>query len=195
MYRYLIGVCDKRGCYRTLQELPGGALKSVYFELIDSTHHSFYVRCKDVTNLLRSERERKQELECTARVATERAEHLLLQTILFISNALDARDPITRRHSQRVARYSAEIARRLGWEKERMQNLYTIALLHDIGKIGIPDAVLQKPGKLTHEEYLLIQDHVAIGGFILKTLPQLTRLRKARCIITNDMTDTVIRAD
>ena len=168
MYRYLIGVCDKRGCYRTLQELPGGALKSVYFELIDSTHHSFYVRCKDVTNLLRSERERKQELECTARVATERAEHLLLQTILFISNALDARDPITRRHSQRVARYSAEIARRLGWEKERMQNLYTIALLHDIGKIGIPDAVLQKPGKLTHEEYLLIQDHVAIGGFILK---------------------------
>ena len=168
MHRYLVSVCDEKGCYKTLQELPGGALKSIYFELIDRKHRAFYIRCKDVTNLLRSERERKQELECTAREATERAEHLLLQTILFISNALDARDPITRRHSQRVARYSAEIARHLGWEKDRIQNLYTIALLHDIGKIGVPDAVLQKPGKLTNEEYLLIQDHVAIGGFILK---------------------------
>ena len=168
MHQYLESVCDETGCYRSLQELPGGALKSIYFELVNHKHRAFYIRCKDVTTLLRSERERKQELECTAREATERAEHLLLQTILFISNALDARDPITRRHSQRVARYSAEISRRLGWEKDRIQNLYTIALLHDIGKIGIPDAVLQKPGKLTNEEYLLIQDHVAIGGFILK---------------------------
>ena len=176
MHQYLESLCDERGCYRSLQELPGGALKSIYFELVDRKHRAFYIRCKDVTNLLRSERERKQELECTVKIATERAEHILLQTILFISNALDARDPITRRHSQRVARYSAEIARRLGWEKDRIQNLYTIALLHDIGKIGIPDAVLQKPGKLTHEEYLLIQDHVAIGGFILKDFTAIDRV-------------------
>lgn len=168
MHRYLVSVCDKNGCYRTLQELPGGALKTIYFELVDSKQRAFYIRCKDVTNLLRSERERKLELESAAKDASERAERLLLQTILFISNALDARDPITRSHSQRVARYSTEIARRLGWEEERLQNLYTIALLHDIGKIGVPDAVLQKCGKLTHEEYLQIQDHVAIGGFILK---------------------------
>ena len=168
MRRYLISVCDETGCYRTLQEIPGGALKTIYFELIDGKHRAFYVRCKDVTNLLRTERERKQELENTAKTASDRAERLLLQTILFISNALDARDPITRSHSQRVARYSSEIARRSGWEGARLQNIYTIALLHDIGKIGVPDAVLHKCGKLTNEEYLQIQDHVAIGGFILK---------------------------
>lgn len=168
MHQYLISVCDEKGRYTSLQELPNGAIKNIYFELIDSKHRAFYIRCKDVTTLLRSERERKQELEYTAKTASERAERLLLQTILFISNALDARDPITRSHSQRVARYSSEIARRLGWQEERLQNLYTIALLHDIGKIGVPDSVLQKCGKLTKEEYLQIQDHVAIGGFILK---------------------------
>lgn len=168
MHQYLVSVCDEEGCYTSLQEFPGGALKSIHFELVDSKHRAFYIRCKDVTNLLRSERDRKQELECTAKAASDRAERLLLQTILFISNALDARDPITRSHSQRVARYSSEIARRLEWDEERIQNLYTIALLHDIGKIGIPDSVLQKNGKLTKEEYLQIQDHVAIGGFILK---------------------------
>ena len=91
-----------------------------------------------------------------------------MQTVLSISNALDARDPLTRSHSQRVAQYSTEIAKRLGWSKERVENFYNLALVHDIGKIGISDAVLQKEGKLTAEEYRQIQAHVDIGGFILK---------------------------
>lgn len=176
MHNYLLRVCDEQGRFTSLQELPGGAIKSIYFELIDSEHRTFYIRCKDVTKLLHFERERKQELECAVKTATERSERLLLQTVLSISNALDARDPVTSRHSQRVAHYSAEIARRYGWAEDRVQNLYNVALVHDIGKIGVPDAVLQKCGKLTNEEYLKIQDHVAIGGFILKDFSAIDRV-------------------
>ncbi len=168
MHEYLLSLCGTKGSYTTLQELPGGIVKSIYFELVNAQNCSFFIRCKDVTALLRKEREQKSELEAAIRAEHDKVEHVLVQTVLSISNALDARDPLTRRHSQRVAQYSAEMARRLHWPEDHVQNLYNIALVHDIGKIGIPDAVLQKNGKLTNEEYLEIQNHVAIGAFILK---------------------------
>lgn len=168
MHNYLTSVCGAKGYYTTLQELPGGIVKSIYFELVNAQCRSFFIRCKDVTSLLRKEREQKSELERAVKAEHDKVERVLIQTVLSISNALDARDPLTRRHSQRVAQFSSEIARQLGWPKESIQNLYNIALVHDIGKIGIPDAVLQKKGKLTREEYLEIQNHVAIGAFILK---------------------------
>ena len=168
MHEYLISVCDEDGLYNTLQELPGGVIKIIYFELIDKARKTFYIRCKDVTQLLRTERERKEELERAVLEERARAERLQLQTVLSISNALDARDPLTCSHSQRVAQYSIGIARRLGWPEKRVENFYNMALVHDIGKIGVSDAVLQKCGKLTAEEYRQIQMHVDIGGFILK---------------------------
>ena len=168
MHKYMIAACGTKGYYTTLQELPGGIVKSIYFELVNAQSRSFFIRCKDVTSLLRKEREQKSELERAVKAEHDKVERVLIQTVLSISNALDARDPLTRRHSQRVAQFSSEIARRLNWPKESIQNLYNIALVHDIGKIGIPDAVLQKKGKLTREEYLEIQNHVAIGAFILK---------------------------
>lgn len=168
MHQYLLTICGSDGRYSALQELPGGVVKSIYFELVNAQTRSFFIRCKDVTTLLRKERQQKSALELAVRAEHDKVEHVLVQTVLSISNALDARDPLTRRHSQRVAQYSAEIARRLRWSEESIQNLYNIALVHDIGKIGIPDAVLQKKGRLTNEEYLEIQNHVAIGAFILK---------------------------
>ena len=102
-----------------MQELPGGVIKILYFELIDKVRKTFYIRCKDVTQLLHSERERKAELERAVLDERARAERLQLQTVLSISNALDARDPLTCSHSQRVAQYSAGIARRLGWPRPR----------------------------------------------------------------------------
>ena len=168
MHQYLLSVCDADGRFSTLQELPGGVIKTLYFELIDQERMTFYIRCKDVTQLLRTERERKEELERAVLDERARAERLQLQTVLSISNALDARDPMTCSHSQRVAHYSAEVAKRLGWPQERVQNLYHIALVHDIGKIGVSDAVLQKRETLTPDEYRQIQAHVNIGGFILK---------------------------
>lgn len=105
-------------------------------------------------------------------VETER-DHLMVmmtQTILSISNAVDARDAYTRRHSARVAEYSVMLARELGWDAQRLNRLYSIALLHDIGKIGISDTILNKHSALTPEEREIIRQHTVIGGEILKDL-------------------------
>ena len=90
------------------------------------------------------------------------------ETILSIAHAVDAKDPNTSQHSFRVSEYAVAIARRLGYSAERCEELRKIALLHDIGKIGIPDAILNKPGKLTDEEYAIMKTHVLRGGEILK---------------------------
>ena len=90
------------------------------------------------------------------------------ETILSIAHAVDAKDSNTSQHSFRVSEYAVAIARRLGYSAERCEELRKIALLHDIGKIGIPDAILNKPGKLTDEEYAIMKTHVLRGGEILK---------------------------
>jgi len=179
MHEYLLSVCDEQGRYNCLQELPGDVFKNIYFELINRERKTFLIRCKDITPLLRSEREHKSELERAVLAERTRAERLQLQTILSISNALEARDPITSSHSLRVAKYSAAIARHIDWSQERVDNLYNMALVHDIGKIGVPDAVLQKSSKLTKQEYLQIQSHVAIGGYILKDFSAIEKVSEA----------------
>lgn len=73
-------------------------------------------------------------------------------------------------HSLRVAEYSMEIARRAGKSKEEQKEIYYMALLHDIGKIAIPNEIINKPGKLTEEEYAVIKEHTVIGFNILKNI-------------------------
>jgi energy-coupling factor transport system substrate-specific component len=90
------------------------------------------------------------------------------ETIQAIAMTVDAKDENTSRHSFRVAQYSVLIAQKSGWDKERCENLRQIALLHDIGKIGIPDSVLNKPDSLTEQEYETMKSHVSIGAQILK---------------------------
>lgn len=90
------------------------------------------------------------------------------ETILAIARTVDAKDANTSQHSARVAEYSVLIARRLGYSEEECDNLHKIALLHDIGKIGVPDSVLNKPDKLTDEEYAIMKQHVVRGGEILE---------------------------
>jgi energy-coupling factor transport system substrate-specific component len=90
------------------------------------------------------------------------------QTIFAIAKTVDAKDERTSLHSQRVAEYSVMIAKELGKSDEECEVLRKTALLHDIGKIGIPDRVLNKPGKLTDEEYEMMKSHVVKGAEILK---------------------------
>ena len=101
---------------------------------------------------------------------TKEVEMLSMQSIMAISNAVDKKDLYTRQHSLRVAKYSREIAMRLKWSQENIDNLYNLALLHDIGKIGIPDAILKKPGKLTDEEFTVMKTHTTMGYEILKDI-------------------------
>lgn len=90
------------------------------------------------------------------------------ETILTIAQAVDAKDENTSQHSIRVSEYAVKIAERLGCTKEQCDDLKNMAMLHDIGKIGIPDRVLNKPGKLTDEEYAIMKSHVEIGAEILR---------------------------
>lgn len=82
--------------------------------------------------------------------------------------AIEAKDPYTRGHSERVAFYADEIARAMGLPARRIRRLYDAALFHDIGKIGVPDEILQKPGRLTPEERAVIQRHPGTGVDILR---------------------------
>lgn len=101
---------------------------------------------------------------------TEEQKEMVMQTITAIANTIDAKDEYTQGHSHRVAQYSAMLAQELGKDVEETDRIYYVALLHDIGKIGIPDSVLHKPGRLTNEEYELIKQHPTIGANILKDI-------------------------
>ncbi|MBR1772032.1 MAG: HD domain-containing protein [Lachnospiraceae bacterium] len=101
---------------------------------------------------------------------------MTMQTIMTIANTIDAKDEYTRGHSRRVADYAVAIAGELGLSEEQIEDIRFIGLLHDIGKIGVPDSVLNKPGKLSNEEYQLMKDHTTIGGEILKDITMIDNL-------------------
>jgi putative nucleotidyltransferase with HDIG domain len=91
-----------------------------------------------------------------------------VQTIGALANAVDAKDAYTRGHSERVGVYSSKIAREMGHKKEFIERVYIAGLLHDVGKIGVRDAVITKPDRLNAEEYEEIKQHPEIGAKILE---------------------------
>jgi diguanylate cyclase (GGDEF)-like protein len=91
--------------------------------------------------------------------------------------AVDTKDRYTKRHSEDVARYAAFLGRQLGLDDAMIHILHVTGLLHDIGKIGIPDHILRKPGKLTNEEYRIVKQHVALGDIIVRDLPNVEEIR------------------
>lgn len=101
---------------------------------------------------------------------------LLTGVVRAMSSAIDAKDPYTRGHSDRVARIAVRLAKELNCDAETIKTIYFSGLLHDIGKIGINDEVLRKPGKLTDEEFEHIKTHVLIGYRILADLRKLSHM-------------------
>ncbi len=95
---------------------------------------------------------------------------ITLESIEAIARTIDAKDTYTNGHSIRVGHYSRIIAQALGMQGDELENLYYIALLHDIGKIGIPDAILNKPGRLTDDEFAIMKSHTTKGAKILKDI-------------------------
>jgi putative nucleotidyltransferase with HDIG domain len=94
--------------------------------------------------------------------------------VLTLARAIDAKDKYTRGHSLRVSEYAAALADALDWENARKNALMREALLHDIGKIGVPDTVLNKPGRLNVEEYSVIKSHTTVGSNILNEIEDMT---------------------
>jgi diguanylate cyclase (GGDEF)-like protein len=87
--------------------------------------------------------------------------------------AVDTKDRYTKRHSEDVARYASFLARRLGLDADLVRSIRVAGLLHDVGKIGIPDAILRKPAQLTNDEYEVVKQHVALGDMIVRDLPDI----------------------
>ena len=98
----------------------------------------------------------------------EKIQQVTLETITTIANIIDAKDEYTRGHSQRVAEYSSAIAKEMGYSENEIKNIRYIALLHDIGKVGITDSILKKAGHLSDEEYQEMKRHTTIGANILQ---------------------------
>jgi len=115
-------------------------------------------------SLERKVAERTHELEAKNRELRT----AYLSTVRALSEAVDAKDPYTRGHSERVGVYASRIARELGCKREFIERIYLAGLLHDIGKIGVPDAIIGKPERLTSTEYELMKRHPEIGARILE---------------------------
>ena len=113
--------------------------------------------------------------EAVARKTREN-ESLSLHVVQTLAEAIDAKDRYTNGHSSRVAAYSREIARRYGYTVKHQEEIYMMGLLHDVGKIGIPNAVINKPGKLTETEYDLIKSHPDMGSRILAKITEIPKL-------------------
>lgn len=114
----------------------------------------------------------RSEVEIRTQLAHERADKLQqmsMQMVETLAGAIDAKDKYTNGHSFRVSQYSVALAKALGWDEAEVEQLRAEALIHDIGKIGIPDSVLNKPGRLTDNEFMVIKSHTTIGGDILSS--------------------------
>lgn len=99
----------------------------------------------------------------------EQLEKSYMESIEVLRQTVDAKDPYTRGHSDRVSEYSVLIGKYMGLDEESIKTLRVGGLFHDIGKIGVPDHILLKPGKLTDDEYSEIKNHPSIGAHILST--------------------------
>ena len=152
------------------------------FQTVTEGNRVAFFVYSDVSQILLKEKEKGRETEAEKMEALEANEHLkvavlkerkkveaiLMQTVLAVTKALDAKDVYTCQHSERVAIYASEIARKLNWSQNRVNDIHSISMVHDVGKMGIPDSILMKPSSLTKEEYEMIKEHVVIGSNILK---------------------------
>lgn len=119
-----------------------------------------------------------EEVDRKTRAVREQAKRLSVlneEMVETLAVTIDAKDRYTNGHSFRVSWYSVALAEKLGWSDQELKHLERETLLHDIGKIGVPDAVLNKPGRLTDEEFAIIQSHTTVGGNILSRTASLKK--------------------
>ena len=108
---------------------------------------------------------------------SRKVEEMNIQVVRALAAAIDAKDPYTNGHSSRVAKYAKMIAKRAGYTESRQDEIYMMGLLHDVGKIGVPDEVLNFPGKLSKEDFEKIKKHPVIGSNILETIKERSDLK------------------
>ncbi|MGQ0646660.1 MAG: HD domain-containing phosphohydrolase [Gemmatimonadaceae bacterium] len=135
----------------------------------------------DKRRLILENRDYQERLEERVAIQARRLEELFLASIQSLADALEVKDPYTHGHSLRVSQYSAVIARALEMDTETVRQIELGGRVHDIGKIGVRESVLNKPGPLTDEEYEHIMTHPMVGWRILS--PLLSEMPKALHIV------------
>jgi response regulator RpfG family c-di-GMP phosphodiesterase len=129
-------------------------------------------RVKHIIQLVRLQKNLSDEVE----IKTQENENLSLRIVQTLADAIDAKDTYTNGHSGRVAEYAREIARRYGYTRKQQDEIFMMGLLHDVGKIGVPDSVINKPSKLTEAEYAQIKTHSVMGERILRNIRERPKL-------------------
>ena len=118
----------------------------------------------------------RKDLEGRLLEKTKQIARISLKSMMMIANTVDKKDPLAAEHSNNVAWFSVEIAKKLGWSTDDLYNLQNLALIHDIGNIGVPESIIRKKGQLTSEEYDTVKKHTTLGRNILADM---TVIRKA----------------
>lgn len=154
------------------------------FRCLETPNYQKLVKAMDELEQAKNEAEAaKNEAEkakCAAEISKSEAEErrqkierMSTQVMEALAGTIDAKDKYTNGHSIRVAEYSREMMRRMGGSQQEQEDVYYIGLLHDIGKIGIPDAIISKSSGLTEDEYDRMKCHPVIGGDILKNISEI----------------------
>ncbi|MCR5302553.1 MAG: response regulator [Lachnospiraceae bacterium] len=149
-------------------------LGAVDFISMPISDEVFNLRISNLMNLAHLRMHMNREIEKKA----EEVEQLGIHIIKALAHAIDAKDKYTNGHSNRVAEYSKLIAMHYGYDDKEQDEIYIIGLLHDVGKIGIPDAIINKKDKLTDEEYDIIKEHPVIGNQILETIKEMPNITR-----------------
>lgn len=146
-----------------------GAFDFIVKPFQKATLRSRVSRTLDLINL-------QKDLEGKLLEKTKQIARISLKSMMMIANTVDKKDPLAAEHSNNVAWFSVEIAKKLGWDTEDLYNLQNLALIHDIGNIGVPENIIRKKGKLTSDEFDTVKKHTTLGKNILSDM---TVIRKA----------------
>lgn len=162
----------------SLQALRSGAFDFLIKPFSTETMCLTLERALKYRSVLIDNRNHQLHLEEMVEKRTRELQEFLLHSVQSLTHALEAKDPYTQGHGYNVSRLVIELAKELAIDQEHFLDLKLAAELHDIGKIGIPDAILLKPDKLTEDEYNRMKDHVTIGYRILSPIPTLTNVSR-----------------
>lgn len=153
-------------------EAKGLSLGAMDFIKKPFSSEALKIRIRNIVDLITLHR----DLHSEVKKKTAELESLSMHVVHSLAKTIDAKDAYTNGHSERVGAYSKEIARRYGYDEDRQEEIYIMGLLHDVGKIGVPDIIINKQGRLTDEEYEKIKKHPAMGEEILATVSEMPKL-------------------
>lgn len=171
------GISDIPVIFMTADETAGNESRGLALGAMDYIIKPFVpevllLRVRHILELVTLQRKLSFEVDRK----THENQSLLINVVRSLADAIDAKDTYTNGHSDRVAEYAREIARRTGYSAKAQEDIYIMGLLHDVGKIGVPDAIINKPAKLTDEEFDIVRNHSVMGAKILRNIKEMPKL-------------------